>query len=441
MSRRWLYIALGVLVLGLCYYGFNLFYERYEYEMKSGYSQEARRNPYLAAQLFVEQRGHKATTEASKLKFSEFGKNDAVIITNVDAMLITETQIDNALSWVENGGTLIVGIKKRLETGYSITNEFDLIAYETERFSDDLEEVLGDVQSEETTSERMRRINENIKKQQAEEKNSEQQDSKNDKQELSDTLQKVFKANTFYVNANQEKLEIELLRDFALDHGEIDYSKLNGAIKSKSSKKYSSIKWDGDEQGPRLVEFQYGKGKFIASVDLRMWANRRIGDVDHAYLLSHLTKDKGTVRIYYDFVSVSLWKLLKQHYLHTLVAFSVFLCAWLWFYGLRVQPLKQFVTNERRDFNEHLQAGASFLAEQQTTALLKPIEEDVQQQMNRFYPNFKNLTHLDQAKALIEQTQLSSKIINRWLQYCNHPLSQNQLQQALKIGQIIRNKL
>lgn len=444
MSRRWIYILLGILVAGLSYYLFTLLFERYEREIKTGYSQEARKNPFLAAKLFFEQKGVKASTDVTKLKFSELGNNDVVIISNVDAMLITDKQINNALNWIEGGGTLIVEIKKKLEGGDSISRKFDLKTVAVESLSDDFEDVLENVSSEETTSERLRRINENIKKQRQEKDDqteAEQSESESE-EELSKTFNDFININTFFVDTGDDQIEIEVSRRIAFSHSLIDYTRTNGFVDANNSKEYSNIKWDGDKSGARLVEFKYGSGKFIASVDLSIWLNRNIGDADHAYLLSHLTRDKSAVRIYYDFLSVPLWKLLKQHYLPTLIAFAVFIGAWLWFYALRVQPLKQFSSTERRDFNEHLQAGASFLAErQQTTKLLKPLEEDIQQQMNRFHPGFKKLSKSNQAKALIDQTQLSSKLINRWLQYCNHQLSENQLQQALKIGQTIRKKL
>jgi len=55
--RTWLSWALGVICLGVLVVGGVYFIESYEEQVWIGASEEARRNPYLAAQRFLESRG------------------------------------------------------------------------------------------------------------------------------------------------------------------------------------------------------------------------------------------------------------------------------------------------------------------------------------------------------------------------------------------------
>jgi len=132
--------------------------EEYEEEVWLGESHQARRNPYLAAQQYLARKGIEIAEENAKLRFDQILTNDTVFLSEVDSILVSDSQIDAAMTWVEGGGTLIVGVGEESKGHDSLLARFDIRAYEDER---SLERILlgDDDTADMSPSERMREVN------------------------------------------------------------------------------------------------------------------------------------------------------------------------------------------------------------------------------------------------------------------------------------------
>jgi len=181
MKSLWLW-ALVAVFTALLSVGYFFFTEEYETKIWTGQSKEARVNPYLAAQKFLESRDVVVESTLDTLDFDKIDVGDVVVLTEVDSMLVSQSRIDAALNWVERGGFLLVGANQESEGGNSILDHFDIkVDYQDIEIADSLIDEDGD---ELTTAERMeetnRKIDERIAKRAAEKAEREAQKKQED---------------------------------------------------------------------------------------------------------------------------------------------------------------------------------------------------------------------------------------------------------------------
>ena len=159
MKSYWLWGLVAVLT-AIVLVGYFQFTEEYETQIWTGQSKEARVNPYLAAQKFLESRDVVIESTLDTLNFDTIDVGDIVVLTEVDSMLVSKSRIDAALNWVERGGFLLVGANQESEAGSSILDHFDInVDYQDIEIADSYIDQDGD---ELTTAERMEEANRKI---------------------------------------------------------------------------------------------------------------------------------------------------------------------------------------------------------------------------------------------------------------------------------------
>lgn len=467
----WVLLLAGLIIVSVAY---QYFTEEYESHIWAGESKEARTNPYLAAQRFLEGRNIVVEPAIDKLDFTLIPTGDLVLLSQVDAMLVSQSQIDEALDWVSRGGYLLVGVSEESEGGSSILNEFDISPVSqdieiAEAFVDDDGNSL-------TPSQRMREANKRIDERRAEKKKREDEKAKgelisndiNDEEsngnsasgdssaseddsaseeddekfneQLFDLLNSDFNHEFYKTHAgdNDDEIYLAVLDSITLSHPQA----LGDYDDDYSSDTYELLAWSDDEHGERLLQFSYGDGTFTAISSTELWENKYIGLGDHAYFLSYLIPDSSTLHLFYNITAPSISNVTNRYFHEVIWSALVLLCLWLWFCGIRVQRVADVVDGQRRNFAEHLSSSAKFLvANKQFRALLDPIQEDIEQQMRPFYPRFSQLNEHSQVAMLAERTQISEPTLKQWVRYCNSVDTQQELLTALKIGNAIRKKL
>ena len=451
----WILVLIGSVVAVVVY---TYFTEEYESHIWAGESKEARLNPYLAAQKFLEGRDVVVDATIDKLDFTSIPTSDLVLLTEVDAMLVSQSQIDDALDWVSRGGYLLVGVSEESEGGSSILDQFDITP---EAQDIEIADAFIDESGKRLTqSERMREANRRIDERRAEKKKREDEKLKNestsnldgDKQpekestskesedsfneQLFDLLNADFNHEFYKTNAgDSDEIYLAVLDDIILSHpitsGDDYYSDA-----------YELLAWSEDEHGERLLQFSYGDGTFTAMSSTELWENKYIGLGDHAYFLSYLTANTSTLHLFFNITAPSISNVTNRYFYEVIWSALVLLGLWLWSSGIRVQRVAEAVEGQRRNFAEHLSSSAKFLvANKQFQALLDPIQEDIEQQMRPFYPRFSQLNEHSQVAMLAERTQISEPTLKQWVRYCKSVDTQQELLAALKIGNAIRKKL
>lgn len=407
MRKYWLG-ALTIVLIAVGAWLFTELFEQYEKEIYAGYSKEAKLNPYLAAKYFLEKNDVKVLEQTAVLDFNLIPTGDTVFLSMVDSMLLSETQIDKALAWVEQGGFLIVGVGKEIEGHDSFLQRFDIEPTDTKK-SDDNEE--------------------------------------NSNGQLAEAIAGFVEQNTepelYTVNLTDDagQLQVQLLDTIVLNHPHID--KGTHAINEASEQApYKLIVSVSDDKGPRLLQFDYGEGSFTALSNTKIWQNKHIGKADHAHLLAYLAPQKFTAHLFYNVTSPSLWELLNRYFLELLIACAALLLLWLWRVGLRVEGIKLVAEGQRRMFAEHLTASAEFLvSKKQYQTLLTPIKEDITAQMQLFHLGFMQLEINAQTALIAERAEVPERTVQAWVDYTNIVNNQDELMKALKLGNAIRRKL
>ena len=159
--------GITIVCVGALIGGWLLFTEEYKTHVWTGESKKAKSNPYLAAERFLEGRGVRVTSDNEQLDFSVIPTSDLVFLAKVDSMLVSQTQVDDALDWVSRGGYLLVGVAEEIEGHASILKEFDI---EPEYQDVDIVEAFLDSNGNPmSASERMEEVNRKIEENRLEE--------------------------------------------------------------------------------------------------------------------------------------------------------------------------------------------------------------------------------------------------------------------------------
>lgn len=295
----------GVLAVGTALaliWFFNNF-ELAEREVVGGYSQEARRNPFLAAERFLARIGREAASVSSSDLWRNLpGSNDVLVIYRYVPPAGAERQ-QLLRAWIEAGGHLIVGADATLRIGKAADRKIPgLLAELGVRVVEREQGLLPDI-------------------------------------------------------PRQVRLEIE----FAEVETPVGVTMSTQRYLEDTEEQASAgVAMD---EGYGLLQYALGAGLVTVLADNTFLTNRRIGDDDHALALALLvgTEPKGKVWLVHDVVMPSLLDLAWQHAAHALVALLAAIVLWLWKMGARLGPLLPPAQAPRRDISEHLTASATYL--------------------------------------------------------------------------------
>jgi len=436
MKKALLWILLLSVIVGSIW-AFRTFYESYEKEIKTGYSFEALRNPFLAAQLFLKKNNVTVIEKTDVLDFSIIGTDETVFLSDVDDMILTQSQITKALEWVDSGGFLIVGVGSEIHGNASILERFDIDPIRYNSGSDNIFE--GDFKP---TSERLRELNEEIEER---EKNGE---PAGDGASLDLLLEDGWRDDATYytVSLGDEfgEISLEVVDQIVLNHPLVgdDYIDDDQPLVGDYNDTYDLATQVSDIKGARALQFKYGQGNFTALSSSEMWKNKIIGEADHAFFLAYFVPEGSTVRFFYNVISPSLTTLLTRYFGESILIIFVLLLLWLWRSSLRVQVIKHEVTAQRRAFSEHLKAGAEFLvSKEQYSVLLMPIHTDIINNMRMHYPGYADMTQAKQISLISTTTQIPTEMIQTWFNTLTGVEDQEQMIASIKVGNAIRNRI
>ncbi len=432
LKKLILSVVVLVVISSIVWY-FNTFYERYDKEFQSGYSSEAIKNPFLAAKQFLQDRGVKFVEETDELDFDSIGFGEIVFLSKVDDMILTQSQIDEALEWVGAGGSLIIGVGEEIQGNASLLEYFDIDPVEYSRDSSDF---LGEGK---TFSERLRERNKKI----------ESSEDQGEDLTVDDMFDEVLSATEalgdYSVSLNEnDTLTINNQDRIVLNHpslGDVGADEQE-AVYGTYENHYSLDDYARDGKGSRFLQFSYGDGHLTALSSTLLWQNSNIDSADHAYFLALLVPEKSTIRFFYNIISPSIYTLVKRNFLESLIAALLLLVAWVWYSALRVQGVRHEATTQRRAFSEHLKASAEFLiSKQQYNLLLEPMHADINAQMRLTHLGYNDMSAAEQIPLLAVKTGFAKETIQSWFDALTGVDNHEHMIAIIKIGNEIRNKL
>jgi hypothetical protein len=293
-------LSIGTL-LALIWF-FNNF-ELAEREVTGGYSQEARRNPFLAAERFLTRIGRDAASVSSSDLWRNLPESNDVLVVYRYVPPAGEERQQLLRDWIEAGGHLIVGADSTLRVGKDKDRKIPgLLAELGVRVHEDAPSLMPTAPVQERIEIEFEDVEEPVG---------------------------VTMSTQRYLEDTEEQASAGVLL----------------------------------EDGYGLLQYEVGEGLVTVLADNTFLTNRRIGDDDHALALALLVgpEPAGKVWLVHDVVMPSLLDLAWQNAAHAVVALLAAALLWLWKLGTRLGPLLPPAQLPRRDISEHLAASATYL--------------------------------------------------------------------------------
>jgi len=173
--------------------------------------------------------------------------------------------------------------------------------------------------------------------------------------------------------------------------------------------------WANSARATHMMQLSYGQGSVTVLTDAEIWKTPLIAKYDNAWLLWYLSADSD-VTLLFDTDHDSLWSLLLKYFPQALVALAALLGLWLWHVGVRHGPMQAPMPRARRQLREHLQASAHFLLRHTgQQGLLHSLQQDILRRTQHRHPGFERLTAAEQGQVLARLTRQPDSVISQAL--------------------------
>ena len=382
MNRQAVIIAVIAIILaaGVAWW----FYETFEYrseEKDIGFHGEARRNPYLAAERFLEKFGMEIKSLPTILDLKTMPENRDVLFIPTDRYDLAPEKIDELLEWVKQGGHLIVRARYVRKETKMHDELFDRLGVETHINDDrtlfeDAEQSLVDV----------------------------------------------------HVNKNIENKQVNFDSDIWLqDTAE------------------NEISWqvDGDN-GSHLLEYSMGNGFVTLLSDIEFIQNEMIDEHDHAsflYTVVHIDNTNRKLWIIRHDDMPSIFSIVRDRAPEAIAVFVVFIVLWLWYTTRRFGPILPGEKPVRRSLREHITSSGFYQwRNHHRTELFISARTALHEQIAQTRPLWAKLDEMKLASKLGKIAGIPSDRILLVLK-ANKADKESEFSQYIEILSVIRKKL
>ena len=340
---------------------FLFFFERFSEEVDLGYGAEAQRNPFLAAEQFLERIDIPHRRADNIAVVSALDESDALFLAS-SSQIYNSDRLWELMDWIERGGQAIV-------VAHSSGGEheqdllLDMLGLEVATgdldlyFNQQVREMFGEDASklqDKTISELMREHNRKLAEPETDSEGAEE-----------DT------ADTGDAPARDPDIDPDRLINLTSDSGASYALYFNphkvfthemmgqGADTDVNGNPLHWVPFQRISTQAPLVFYEYGRGRLTLMTDGELWHNHRIGEFDHAYFLAHLVGERNLVMVTrprFDTLS----NLIKRYALEFLVAALLTIAAWIANRSRRFGPLIAPPASARRSLLEHIRACGHF---------------------------------------------------------------------------------
>lgn len=351
-------VLISLLVLGIAAGAvglFLLYFEPVKEQITSGYSLAARRDPFLAAERFLEKLDYNVTASRDRKELDKALDSDdySVIITSYSHLFEKPQRREKLLNWIKRGGHLILEVRTNDTTDdvamdRPFLQQFGLTPTSKNPLFEDYDDIQTGVQ--------------------------------------------IYQNGTVFQTSFLPRHALQVKNDEA-------------TVKS------------GDKNGTHLAEFNMGEGIFTALSDMEIWRNRKIGDLDHAALLAEvLGKDPGRIWLLYYISVPSLFDILWRDAKWVVISSFAFLIFYLWSLNNRFGPFITYIKRQRRSLLEHITAAGLFdWRFNQGATLLEGVRGDLIQHIESRHPSWDKKSTSEKLAWLCEKTKLPEPQIDHAL--------------------------
>lgn len=398
------YLLLAVLAAGL-FYLFSQTLERYEEPVDMGWSEDARRNPFLAAEQFLDNRSMAVESSDRLDVLDRLTRDSTLVISNANHVLSRQRAAD-LVDWMESGGHVVVAAQVLSEDEPDVLlSYFEISKHPVDETTDEQPEGSDDSEQKSDPNQSLREALEQVGEDTRREQEDKRLRSEAVKQEwnVAETTRhrEALSSPENLMPLSFEGLDYVLEADFS-GGGSLSHP----ALYLEEGEEYSGYQpfyWAGNEQAIGFMQMDVGEGLLTVMADLNLWTSSQINLFDHAYLLQLMTDSSDQVIFLYGALVPSLFDLLWRHFYELMIALLALMAAWLVYRTRRFGPVAEFSTTGRRSFGEHIQAVGNFLwQEKMADRLVNAVRRDIWHGLQKSYPGSERFSEEDKLRKLTE---------------------------------------
>ena len=338
----------SALAIGGYLYWFYTHFDKVIKEVDRGAIQEARANPFYAAEKFLETVGKKAESQKNYSILDEDLQPYDTLIIESTRVGLTESKRQRINDWISSGGHLIV-----------LATEF--YDYDLGTSRDVFLDELGV------------RLYENY-----DYGWGEQTDDRLTKVTFNDT-QEITTISFSYENYLQD------------DSGEATFI-------------------GGNEYSDLFVQYTLDEGMITVVTDMDIWKNYYIDDYDHAMFLYQLIGSGERVNFLYNTKQPSLWSSMISLIPMVIISFILIIIAVLFSAGWRKGSPRSDDKFEQREIMQHIEAAGEFsYRSDDGKALLKSLKESLDNKLRYSIHRYSGLNEVDKRLKISQMTAISEK--------------------------------
>ena len=360
--------ALILIVAAIGYFTIDIRYK--EIQINTGFTAQARNNPFLAAQMFI---NRMAGLEDDDIKLLETYRTlgilndlpsteDTLIITTKRHTLTTQ-QVENLQAWIKQGGHLVVKASKYInsqsnKSGDKLLDDAGITLYEYDKNDTSAPTALGATKVGNGTSESLIETDDsNAGKEQPQHA----QNDLVDEYTPTSIADEIAKMNEYQLTCdNEANLSNFPTKPTAAD-AVANIVSPNFLISDNNDQLDF---WSSDEYGPQIMQINQGKGRLSVLTDLDLWKNRHIHCFDNAYFLQFVINfqrpNAGKTWIVFNEEMPGVHSLLWQYHRPLIFSSVLLLLGWLLMQSFRFGPIITQIQTPRRAFLEHLEAATRY---------------------------------------------------------------------------------
>jgi hypothetical protein len=379
-------LVLGLVLLGLIAWGLYASIEFYEETEESGWSIDALRNPYLAAQKFMTESDIEVTDVDSLARLEELSGLGTLFFSDANQVQ-TPRQLEQVMNWLDLGGNVIY-------TADAVAHDDDLLLREFSVEVDWREFEVEEETEEKTLSETLREYNRQL-------------ESGKSREEIASSLEK-------------EEDSITLVQ-FADDIGDVEVA-FNDAkilshpyiLDSESETEHKPFSWSYSEHGTHMMQFEVGSGLLTIISDPGIWTSYHIDQYDHAYLLWLLSSGEGNFAILRSVLRDSIWVLMGRNAAELLIAAGLLILIWIWRAGYRFGRMVPNDLSQSRALGEYFSSISHYLwHRRQVVHLVEPLRARVMRRASLTLGEFSSADQARQFELIAQRCDLNPGAIAR----------------------------
>lgn len=301
-----------------------------------GYKGDAKNNPFLAAQRFLEKEGKQVHSEHGLGHFDD----ETAMIFLPPSSINTVGRAKRLLEWVETGGHLVIMLEGGEIGGNDFSKEPNRVSFfDLEDDRPGLDYLLDELEIELEGWDHI-----------SYDKSIDVDDLEVDEWEAMDEGDRVLiDSERCEIMFEGEPMVIHQWSDQGLVYPEV-YENEYGTGEVDDSEKH------------RILSETYDLGRVTWLTDARPLRNRFIASADHARFLLELTQLSQPGKIVFSSgEGDGLLSLLWRHFRLAVIAFLVAVVFWLWCHLPRFGPKQDIVGEGLREFSTHVRGIGRFL--------------------------------------------------------------------------------